>query len=211
VRSVLGDAGRVESYGNQLIVNAPAGRIEEVRQLLGELDTAPRRLLISVETRRGAGASEQGLGLSGNGVRIIRNSTEQAGEGVQRVQASEGYPALIQLGQSVPLEVTRQDIYGRPYQDTEYRDLSRGFYATAQVRGNNVDVTISTQQDRQGRQPGVVETQGAQTRISGPIGQWLELGGANQGQAADSSGLVHRYSTSSDEDLSLRLKVELLE
>ena len=50
-RSVLGHEGRVTAYGNQLIVNAPSERIEELKSLLQQLDRPARRLLISVDTQ----------------------------------------------------------------------------------------------------------------------------------------------------------------
>ena len=52
VRATLGADGKVSAYGNQLIINASPDKIGEVRDLLAQLDTAPRRLLISVDTAR---------------------------------------------------------------------------------------------------------------------------------------------------------------
>ena len=49
VQSMLGSEGKVSAYGNQLIVNASPTKIGEVRVLLQQLDTRPRRLLITVE------------------------------------------------------------------------------------------------------------------------------------------------------------------
>jgi len=49
-KSFLGKEGTVSAYGNQLIVNAEPGKIGELRDLLGQLDKAPKRLMISVAT-----------------------------------------------------------------------------------------------------------------------------------------------------------------
>lgn len=61
--SVVGDQGKVNAYGNQLIVNAPASVIAELRQVLSQLDTEPRRLLISVDTRNSAASGQHGYGV----------------------------------------------------------------------------------------------------------------------------------------------------
>ena len=42
-QSVVGDQGKVNAYGNQLIVNAPAAVITELRDVLSKLDTEPDR------------------------------------------------------------------------------------------------------------------------------------------------------------------------
>ncbi|MGA6097687.1 secretin N-terminal domain-containing protein [Stutzerimonas marianensis] len=230
-QSVVGEQGKVNAYGNQLIVNAPDSVIAELRTVLSRLDTAPRRLLISVDTQNAASDSESGFQVDGsfgggnvrletgqngnsgeNRVRIIRHSTASQGGGVQQVQATEGYPALIQVGQSVPITTRDTDGYGQIYQQTQYRDVTRGFYATATVHGEQVQVTISSHDDRLDRyQPGVVNVRDTDTRVSGRLGEWIPLGGVNESASANQRGTLRRYSTTGQEDFSLRLKVERLD
>jgi hypothetical protein len=45
---------------------------------------------------------------------------------MQQVQASEGTPALIQVGQSVPLTSSQTDSYGDLRSQTEYRNVTQG-------------------------------------------------------------------------------------
>lgn len=165
--SVLGGQGRVTAYGNQLIVNAPDALIRELRQVVDQLDVAPKRLLISVDTQDSANSTAGGYRVDGSAragdvefetgrgeiggrdqVRIIRRSTNSRDGGIQQIQASEGYPALIQVGQSVPLTTQGSDGYGQIYQQTQYRDVLRGFYATATVHGDRVQISISSSRDR---------------------------------------------------------------
>ncbi|MCD1609561.1 secretin N-terminal domain-containing protein [Stutzerimonas kunmingensis] len=229
--SVLGGQGRVTAYGSQLIVNAPDALISELRQVIDQLDVEPKRLLISVDTQDSASSSAGGYQVdgsvrsgdveleSGRGeiggrdrVRIIRRSTNSRDGGVQQVQASEGYPALIQVGQSVPLTTQGTDGYGQIYQQTQYRDVLRGFYATATVHGDRVQVTISSTRDRlaQGR-GGVVEVQNADTRVSGRIGEWITIGGVDESASSEQQGTLRRYSTQGGQNLSMRLKVDVLD
>ncbi len=231
VQSVLGDEGRVSPYGNQLVVNAPAAKIQEVRDLLKQLDTQPRRLLISVDTSDSNYQDDRGYSVNGTAsasgvdiqagqgeirgrdqVRIIRRSTASRGGGTQQVQATEGYPALIQVGQSVPLTTTSTDPYGRVYSDTQYRDVTRGFYVTASLTGDLVHVSISNNNDRLSQtQPGAINVQSTDTRVTGHLGEWITIGGVNEDSQADRSGFLQHRSTRGREDMTLRLKVEALD
>lgn len=229
--SVLGGQGRVTAYGNQLIVNAPDSLIRELRQVVDQLDVAPRRLLISVDTQDSASSTTGGYRVDGSvragdvefetgrgeiggrdQVRIIRRSTNSRDGGIQQIQASEGYPALIQVGQSVPLKTQGIDGYGQIYQQTQYRDVLRGFYATATVHGDRVQISISSSRDRlaQGRS-GVVEVQNADTRVSGRVGEWITVGGVDESASSDQRGTLRRYSTQGSQNLSMRLKVDVLD
>ena len=74
VQSVLGGEGKVTAYGNQLIVNASPTKIQELRDLLSQLDTQPRRLLITVDTSDSNYQDDRGYAVDGSissgGVRI---------------------------------------------------------------------------------------------------------------------------------------------
>jgi len=229
--SVVGDQGKVNAYGNQLIVNAPAAVIAELREVLSQLDNEPKRLLISVDTQNSAASTDSGYRIDGSVVigdtevragrgeaggrdqaRIIRRNTTSQGDGIQQVQTTEGYPALIQVGQSAPLTTSATDEYGRLYQQTHYRNVTRGFYATATVHGDRVQITISSQQDRMSAsRAGVIDIQETDTRVSGRLGEWISLGGIDESASSNHNGTLRRHSTQGRQDLSLRLKVDRLE
>lgn len=231
VESVLGDDGRVSVYSNQLVINASPEKIAEVRELLAQLDSAPRRLLISVDTSESAQTDSSGYRVDGSvragdvelqtgrgerhgrdQVRIISRSTASRGGGVQQVHASEGWPALVQIGQSVPLTTTSVGPYGQVQQQVQYRNVTRGFYVTARVIGDQVEVEIDSHNDRLNpARPGLVDIQGTSTRIRGRLGEWLPLSGVDQSGRQDENGLLRRHSTQSRDDLTTRLKVELLD
>ena len=231
VQSALGNEGRVSAYGNQLVVNAPTAKITEIRALLSQLDTQPRRLLISVDSNESSYRDDRGYGVDGsisagsgrveigrgevNGrdqARIIRRSTDSRGGGTQQVQTSEGYPALIQIGQSVPVVTSSRGPYGQVYQNTEYRNVTQGFYVTASLAGDVVHLEISSNRDRVSRsQPGVIDIQQADTRVSGRIGEWIDIGGSSGQSQSDRSGVLQRYSTEGRDDMSLRVKVDVIQ
>ena len=231
VQSMLGNEGKVSAYGNQLIVNASPAKIGEVRVLLQQLDTRPRRLLITVESADSNYQNDRGYRVDGtlsagnaevqvgrgevNGrdqVRIIRRSTDSRGGGTQQVQATEGYPALIQVGQSVPLTTYERDHYGQLQSSTQYRDVTRGFYVTASLSGEIVHISISSNRDRVSpSQPGVIDLQSADTRVTGRLGEWISIGGVNEQNQAEQSDFLQRRATQGREDMSLRVKVEVVD
>ena len=205
-QNFIGKDGTVSAYGNQLIVNAEPARIEGLRALLGQLDTPAKRLLITVDTNEN---NQQNSGDSQT--RIISYGTASRDGGVQQIQASEGVPALIQVGQSVPLNTTQQDSYGRLQNQTQYRNVTQGFYVTASVTGETVHLAISTNRDRMSQErPDVVNVQSTDTTVSGRLGEWIPLAGINRETQADKSSTTRSYSTQGRDDLTLRVKVDTL-
>jgi type II secretory pathway component GspD/PulD (secretin) len=224
VKSFLGNEGSVNAYGNKLIVNAEPGKIDELRNFLAQLDTAPRRLLISVDTSDNSIQSDQGYSVNGtvrsqngnvsaNGqTRIINYGTASRDGGVQQVQANEGTPALIQVGQSVPITDVQTDSYGYAQTNTQYRNVTRGFYVTASVTGDIVHLSISTNNDRMSQQRAdAIKVQSTDTQVSGRLGEWITLAGVSDQSRADEQGIARRYSTQGRDDMTLRVKVDSLD
>ncbi|MBC3347396.1 secretin [Pseudomonas sp. SWRI196] len=213
-QNFIGKDGQVSAYGNQLIVNAEPGKIEALKAFLAQLDTAPKRLLITVDTNENNLQGDQGYSINGatpSQTRIINRSTASREGGVQQVQASEGQPALIQVGQSVPVTSTQTDTYGRLQSQTEYRNVTQGFYVTASVTGETVHLNISTNRDRMSQErPDVVNVQSTDTTVSGRLGEWITLAGVNRQTQADKQGLSRSYSTQGRDDMILRVKVDTL-
>ncbi|MBP1125047.1 MULTISPECIES: secretin N-terminal domain-containing protein [Pseudomonas] len=201
-QNFIGKDGTVSAYGNQLIVNAQPDKIEGLRALLAQLDTPAKRLLITVDTHEN---NQQTNG------QVISYSTESREGGIQQIQASEGVPALIQVGQSVPLTSTQQDSYGRLQNQTQYRNVTQGFYVTASVTGETVHLAISTNRDRMSQErPDVVNVQSTDTTVSGRLGEWISLAGINRATQADKSSTTRSYSTQGRDDLTVRVKVDSL-
>ncbi|WP_010172721.1 secretin N-terminal domain-containing protein [Pseudomonas sp. PAMC 25886] len=205
-QNFIGKDGTVSAYGNQLIVNAEPDKIQGLRALLSQLDTPSKRLLITVDTNENNQQSSDN-----NQTQVITYSTESRDGGIQQIQASEGVPALIQVGQSVPLTTTQPDAYGRPQNQTQYRNVTQGFYVTASVTGETVHLSISTNRDRMSQErPDVVNVQSTDTTISGRLGEWITLAGINRQTQADKSTTTRSYSTQGRDDLTLRVKVDTL-
>ena len=200
----IGKDGNVSVYGNQLIVEAPSEKIQSLEALLRQLDKPARRLLITVDT------SDNNLPDTNSSTRVY--STASRDGGVQQIQATEGVPALIQTGQSIPQTSTQTDAYGRLSAQTAYRNVTKGFYITASVTGETVHLAISTNRDRMSQeQPDVVNVQSTDTQVSGPLGQWITVAGISGQNMAGQQGQTRTYSTQSRDDMTLRVKVDALD
>jgi hypothetical protein len=205
-QAFIGRDGTVSAFENKLIVNASPERIDDLRALLQQLDTVPKRLLISVDNNDSNYQDNRGNG------QVIRYGTSNREGGLQQIQASEGQPALIQVGQSIPVTSTSTDGYGRIQSNTEYRNVTQGFYVTPSLSGDTVRLQISTNNDRISQERAdVVKVQSTDTTISGRLGEWITLAGYNQQSQADRNPSSRTYSTQRGENMTLRVKVDLLD
>ena len=229
IQPMLEDDERISAYGNQLIVRAEPARIEAIRRMLSDLDRQPRRIMISVANSGSVTSSEQGYQFDGrigtgagdvvignprgdNQTRIIRRETRGINDGVRQITANEGYPVLIQSGQSVPLTSTTTDIYGRVIRQTQYQNVTQGFYATVRLNGDMATVTLSANNDRINRNDARgLDVQQADTVVTARVGEWITIGGL--GDAADSNDrdIGRRTTTRSQEQGSLRIKIDPLD
>jgi len=205
-QSFIGKDGSVTAFENKLIVNASPERIDDLRTLLLQLDTAPKRLLISVDNNDSNFQDDRG------NARVIHYGTSNREGGLQQIQASEGQPALIQVGQSIPVTSTSTDGYGRIQSNTEYRNVTQGFYVTPILSGETVRLQISSNNDRISRERAdVVNVQSTDTTVTGRLGEWITLAGYNQQSQAGRDVSSRTYSTQRGENMTLRVKVDLLD
>ncbi|MBY0267878.1 MAG: hypothetical protein K2W84_15790 [Burkholderiales bacterium] len=133
LQPLLGRESSISSFQNQLVIRATPAELVQLRKVLASIDTAPRRLLITVRqvadserARREAelsgsiGGSDARVTLPGSGSReggqvVLREGddrlrarvveTNQTGQEriAQTVQVLEGYSAFIRLGESRPV------------------------------------------------------------------------------------------------------------
>lgn len=130
-----------------------------------------------------------------------------------RVQATEGYPAHIQAGASVPFP--SRNVYVAPgnviVQDGyQYEDATSGFYVLPRVQGNTVTLEIAprTMQIQTGHGPPVIRLQDVQTVVSGQLGEWIPLGGINQSASRSDQGVLSRSSSQSSEQSNILIRVD---
>jgi type II secretory pathway component GspD/PulD (secretin) len=133
LKPLVVEGGTVTGINNKLIVKTTASNLKQIKQVLAQIDNAPRRLMISVKQNVDGNLSVKESGLSGRystgDVTIKSPDTGRDGTIIQgkdsdgnviryrqletrsrledrnvfRVQTLEGNPAYINTGQSVPI------------------------------------------------------------------------------------------------------------
>lgn len=228
INSFMEPYERATEWGYQLIIQADDKKIEEIKQLIEQIDTPARRLLISVDTQGNSSNHDNQFGAQGrikgkqgevvigdgnsNRVEIKRYSSQEQNSGVRSVQTLEGSAALVQTGQEIQQRHWSVEQNGRPQQQTSQRNLAQGFYVTATVQGDWVTLELSNQDDRlNAQQQHITETQSTNTRISGRLNEWISVSNIDAQQNSTSRDTLSRSKTYSTNNNELRIKVELLD
>ena len=98
----------------------------------------------------------------------------------------QGKPALIEIGQSVPVAERRVKGGGidpRLYNTITYKDVTTGFRVLPRVSGSIVTLEISPQRAAPSAQGGgSCDIAQMHTTVSGTLGEWIDIGGAVQEQ-----------------------------
>ncbi len=225
LQPVVGSQGMVTGRNNQLIVRATPDKIAQIRQLLGQLDTAPKNLLISVRqagadegnrTRLGASGSiivgDQGNTRGGVDVRAEQGNTRRNDNVIQQIRVLDGGEAYIQTGQEIPRTEGYITQYGgirQEYRSNYYQPVTTGFYVRPRLSGDQVTLEINPQKQSLGGR-GVVATQSLNTMVSGHLDQWLDIGGVNQSSQSQSSGLLRYGQSQEQQNRRIQIKVEVL-
>lgn len=133
LKPLVAPGGTVTGLNNKLIIKSTPSNIKQLKEVLAQIDNAPRRLMISVKQNVDGNLSSSESGLSGrygnDNVKIESADPGRGGTIIQgqdsdgnviryrtletrsrledknvfRVQALEGNPAYISTGQSVPI------------------------------------------------------------------------------------------------------------
>jgi hypothetical protein len=195
LRELLGPGGVVAASGGKLVVKADPAGIAEVRAVLNQIDRPPRRLMITVATgmRSAAEGAAGGIGARVRGVPPSRVDigvqgeawrNRESGDGLQRVQTLEGQAALIRAGTLVPVP--------SGYGGVGYRPVTAGFLVTPRVSGERVDLDLAAWSDQINPPPSAaIGTSGANTRLSGRLGEWIEVGGVAATAAFGGGGFAY--------------------
>lgn len=220
---------RVSAYGNKVIIRAEPARIKQIRALLADLDHQPGKLRITVRNTGSAGAEQSGYRLDGrvktqagdivvghprrhNQARVTRRDTQDANDGTHVIMANEGYPVLIQTGQRVPLTSTSTNIYGQVLQQTDYHDVTAGFYATVRINGDVATMDISANNDRmQQRGDQAIDVQRTDTVVTARLGEWVTIGGLDDNANSTDRDIGRRTTTRSHQQHRVQVKIEQLD
>ena len=198
LRPLLEPGGALSGQYNQLFVRASPGNLAQIRAVLDAIDQPARRLTISVRFDAARDSARSGVqadarisnrGSSAN-VRIEDSRSSRNEQVDQRIQVLEGGQAYISTGES--------RIYGQ---------AGTGISVVPRVSGNSVTLDIAAQQESFTR-GGAIQGERAVSTVSGPLGEWFELGGASSAASRSGSGILSSRESSAAGNRRIWVKVE---
>lgn len=216
--------------GYQLFIRTDPQTLADIRQFIAALDKTPAQLLISVRNAGELDSMQTSANIRGaiehNGNRVIINDGRdnrldiRAGQnettGTQRqipqIRATEGRPALIYAGISVPVSTMQRERQGNRVIErtsTEYRNVTSGFYVTAKLNDDEVILTVEPQIQSRG-EAGAINTYALATMIRGRLGEWLPLGGIAESENSRSTYIGGVNKTRTQHHNETMIKVEKL-
>lgn len=223
--------GVVTGMQNQLIIRTSPQNLAEIKKLLQSIDRPPRRLIIYV--RQGSASIGrqygqevdinsqvgkhtrvmvgEGNGKDGVSYRIRSSGTRSHLDTTQHIRATEGRPAFIVTGKSVPVEEQTTTVSGgvlHQQNTVRYKDVTTGFYVTPRLHDQQVTLDISPHMERASTVQGTYDIQQAHTTVSGRLGEWISIGGATNRTTGNRSGILKESSTRSRDDTNIQLLVE---
>lgn len=200
--------GALSGQDYKLFVRTSPANLRQLRAALAQIDRQPNQLIVSVRrstqqevererAQAGGTVSNRGANVS---VNATQSNARDRSDGVASVQVIEGSSAFISSGSDVPVVTSVAAGAGRrPWAaaTTSYRNLSSGFLVTPRVNGAQVVLDMEQQDERLAN--GSIQTQRLTTQVSGPLGEWIRLGGVSETASTQQRGILSRqYSTQSD-------------
>jgi hypothetical protein len=222
LRPLLEPGGALSGQFNQLIVRTSAANLAQLRSALDAIDRPLRRLTISVRFDNAQDAAASGVqgdvritsrGSSAD-LRVADSRSSQDERVDQRIQTVEGGRALISGGESRPLRQRQviQTPTGPVIQETTViQGAATGFEVVPRVSGSNVFLDIAPQREQFAPGPsGAIQSERVVSTVSGRLGEWIDLGGANTSATRSGSGILSSRDSSATSNRRIWVKVEEL-
>ncbi len=219
IKPLLGEGAAISSMHNQLIIKADKTELAEIKRLIQQLDSPPRRLFIEVSHEASSLKQQSDNQVSGRlsnteqsrlNVKIKRHKTQNQLDSNQMVRATEGYPALIHYGHIIPTydyDITFDGDRFRRQRYTDYREATSGFYVVPRIIGNQVSLEILQQRNRYQPGDGSIAVQGSSTFVHGQLGEWIRLGSIGETGDSRGHGLIYQRTTNLQQDQQIYVRV----
>jgi type II secretory pathway component GspD/PulD (secretin) len=207
LQPLLDQGGVLTGQDYKLFVRTSSGNLRQLRAALEQIDRRPNQLMVSVRRSTEQEMQRERAQVSGTvsnrgadvSVRATESNARDRSGGIASVQVIEGTSALISSGSDVPVVTSVAAGAGRrPWAGatTSYRNVSSGFLVTPRVNGTQVVLDIEQQDERVAN--GSIQTQRLTTQVSGPLGEWIRMGGVSETSSTQQRGILTRqYSTQS--------------
>lgn len=225
---LLEPSDRVAADGMNLIVRATPERLSEIKKLIEQLDGKLHNLLITVLQGQNISADELNASASVSVDIPINKPSSAAGEiagqfhaaqsrgssdNTQTLRTLEGQPAYIRTGQALPVQsVTIYNAGGYPVaaNSTAMIEATTGFAVTPRLNGKEVILAVSPWSG-QLQNNGTIAIQNATTNLRAKLGEWVEIGSAQQAQQFRQDGALSAIRDNRNSSLHILVKVEVID
>ena len=236
VKPLLNPGEVITASGFKLFLRASPASVEQVRDIIDALDVASKMLQISVfqgserdlntvaingnlriesgDASVGAGVGSSGNQAAGNisydsgnvsgDINANSSQTSKVSNPVHQLRVTEGTEGFIQTGSQVA--------YSSYNYGTEFKDVTTGFYVLPRIRGSGVMLKVRPFKNSQSNtRAGSIETQSANTTISGRLGEWLPLGGVSEQFKRSQSSIGSSSSSEGSNKSSIWIRADLIQ
>ena len=224
LQPLLSQGGTMVGANSQLFIKTTPTNLEEIRQALAVLDRPLHRLLISVTRQDAAtnnnadyGIHSMAVGKQGNTTKIVvagsaENTGMQTGNRqLQQVQAMDGTPARIFVGQQAPYSSRITTSTGEIIHTQGYQNSGTGFMVTARLIGDDRVILDIEPQHSENLNNGNMAVSTVRTEVSGRLGEWIEIGNSSRETHRQGNETLGRARTSSEQTSNIVLKVDRLD
>lgn len=230
IQPLVGSAGSVSGFNEQLIINAEPSAIAEIETVIRNLDVERRNWRMTVshagsgtraETRNGVSGEigkdirvsmpdRHGRTRRGVNVELNDRSRTWSESGNIELQILDGESGFIRVGQEIPytatwIELTRR--HARLIQEVQWRDVSTGFAVRPRQLGNQVDIEIVPRISALNGQ-GSIDFTELSTHIRADPGEWVDLGATLSARDEVSRAILQEGNGSQQSSTQLRIRVD---
>lgn len=231
IQAVVGNRGTASAIQNQLIVRTDSKTMAEVEQTIATLDTVRENFTISVKRQNSFAGSSRNSSIrgrthignatiqTGNDARIGRdgiqigiedNQTNSQQSSQQFIRVTDGAPAYISVGESIPytnewIVLTRR--YAVRQISTEFVDIGTGFTVRARSIGNQIELEITPTFSRL-QQDGRIEFEQLSSTVRVQRGEWVNIGGIMQDKDEVSRAILASGTGQSYQNSQILIRVE---
>ncbi|MDT8386835.1 MAG: hypothetical protein RQ736_04935 [Thiogranum sp.] len=223
LQPMLDNDASISGQGFTLIVRTSKENLEQIKSLVTRLDRAARQLLISVF--HGSRQDLRALDLEGNllhrdgrtsiHVRGLSTHTRLSDNPVHSLRVAEGTSGFIETGQSIPYLsggtwVTPEGITQQS--SVSFKDVVTGFNVFPRLHGDQVTLELSPFRNQVNEaRADAVDTRRASTTITGPLGEWLQVGAVREQLDRSRSGPGTIASTRDRSAASIWIRADLIQ
>jgi type II secretory pathway component GspD/PulD (secretin) len=131
---------------------------------------------------------------------------------IHQLRVTEGTEGYIETGKQIPYFSGANWIApGAVVGGVDYKDVTTGFYVLPRVHGEQVTMQVSPFKQSESRtRGGDINTQSANTTITGRLGEWLPIGGTTEQTQRSQSSIGSYSETRSRNNESIWIKADLV-